>query len=100
MLVRIATINDTSGNPRRGWLKLNSSGQVMGWIEEGYLGRGAIDGYDDGESPTISVNPNEYKRFKKWGETIQTSFKEDELSIKTEVLCGDCLVPAKECAHA
>ena len=49
MLIKIATDNDTNGNPRRGWLRTNASGQVLGWIEEGYLGRGAIDGYDDGE---------------------------------------------------
>ena len=71
MLVRIATINDTNGNPRRGWLRTNASGQVLGWIEEGYLGRSAIDGYDDGETPTISVKPSEYKRFKKWGESVE-----------------------------
>lgn len=71
MLVRIATINDTNGNPRRGWLRTTASGQVLGWIEEGYEGRGAIALYDDGETPTISVTPSEYKRFKKWGETVQ-----------------------------
>ena len=96
MLVKIATTNDTSGNPRRGWLRLSASGQVMGWIEEGYLGRGAIEGLDDGESPTIYVAPKEYKRFKKWGETIEIT----SVLSQTEVLCGDCLVSAKECAHA
>ncbi len=59
MLVRIATTNDASGNPRRGWLRLTAGGQVIGWTEEGYLGRGAIEGYDDGESPTIYVKPSE-----------------------------------------
>jgi hypothetical protein len=44
---------------------------VLGWIEEGYEGRGAIAGYDDGETPTISVKPSEYKRFKKWGESVE-----------------------------
>lgn len=71
MLIKINTDNDTSGNPRRGWLRTTSAGQVLGWIEEGYLGRGAIDGYDDGESPAIYVKPKEYKRLKHWGETIQ-----------------------------
>lgn len=75
MLIKIATDNDTNGNPRRGWLRTNASGQVLGWIEEGYLGRGAIDGYDDGESPTIYVKPREYKRLSKWGTTIETSLK-------------------------
>jgi hypothetical protein len=75
MLVRIATINDTNGNPRRGWLRVNASGQVLGWIEEGYEGSAAIRGYDDGETPTISVKPSEYKRFKKWGESVEKEAK-------------------------
>jgi len=43
MLIKIATDNDANGNPRRGWLRTTASGQVLGWIEEGYLGRGAIE---------------------------------------------------------
>ena len=38
----------------------------------------------------------EYKRFKKWGETIEIT----SVLSPTDVLCGDCLVSAKECAHA
>jgi hypothetical protein len=53
---------------------------VLGWTEEGYQGRGAIEGYDDGESPTIHVKPSEYKRLKRWGETIQENIKK-ELSV-------------------
>lgn len=71
MLVKIATTNDVNGNPRRGWLRLTAAGQLLGWIEEGYEGRGAIDGYDDGESPTIYVAPKEYKRLRKWGESVE-----------------------------
>ncbi len=78
MLIKIATDNDTNGNPRRGWLRTTASGQVLGWIEEGYLGRGAIDGYDDGESPTIYVKPREYKRLSKWGNDIEASLKADK----------------------
>jgi hypothetical protein len=36
----------------------------LGWIEEGYEGRGAIAGYDDGESIKITVTPAEFKRLK------------------------------------
>lgn len=79
MLIKIATDNDTSGNPRRGWLRTTSAGQVLGWIEEGYLGRGAIDGYDDGESPTIYVKPREYKRLSKWGNDIELQLKTAEM---------------------
>jgi hypothetical protein len=78
MLVKIATTNDTNGNPRRGWLRLTAGGQVLGWIEEGYLGRGAIEGYDDAESPTIYVSAKEYKRFKNWGQTIQAAAPEEK----------------------
>jgi len=78
MLIKIATDNDTNGNLRRGWLRTTSAGQVLGWIEEGYLGRGAIDGYDDGESPTIYVKPREYKRLSKWGNEIEASLKADK----------------------
>lgn len=71
MLIRIKTINDASGNPRRGWLRTTASGQVLGWIEEGYLGEGAIRGYDDGESIAIIVTPSEYKRLRKLGEKAE-----------------------------
>lgn len=65
MLVYIGTTNDTSGNPRRGWMRTTAAGNPLGWIEEGYLGRGAIEGYDDGETVKITVSPSEFKRIKK-----------------------------------
>jgi hypothetical protein len=65
MLIYIATTNDTSGNPRRGWIRTTSAGQAIGWIEEGYLGYSAIAGYDDGETMKITVSPAEFKRQKK-----------------------------------
>lgn len=83
MLIKIATDNDASGNPRRGWLRTTASGQVLGWIEEGYEGRGAIDGYDDGESPTIYVKPREYHRLRKWGTQIQEAFNAEDSLLKT-----------------
>lgn len=75
MLVRIATKNDTSGNPRRGWLRTTSAGQVLGWIEEGYEGTAAIRGYDDGETVTIHVAPAEYKRLRRMGEVAERDNK-------------------------
>jgi hypothetical protein len=68
MLLRIATTNDTNGNPRRGWLSVTAAGQPLRWIEEGYLGTGAIAGIDDGETMTIHVQPKEYKRLKDMGD--------------------------------
>ena len=64
MLIYIGTTNTTSGNPRRGWMRTTASGQILGWIEEGYEGRGAVRGYDDGETMKITVAPAEFKRLK------------------------------------
>lgn len=71
MLIRIATTNDTNGNPRRGWLSVTAAGQPLRWIEEGYLGTGAIAGIDDGETMTIHVQPAEYKRLRNMGDRAQ-----------------------------
>jgi hypothetical protein len=64
MLIYIGTTNTTTGNPRRGWVRTTSAGQILGWIEEGYEGRGAIRFYDDGETMKITVSPSEFKRLK------------------------------------
>ena len=68
MLIYIGTTNTTTGNPRRGWLRVTAAGQPLGWIEEGYEGSAAIRGYDDGETMKITVSPSEYKRLKGMGE--------------------------------
>lgn len=69
MLIKITTSNDINGNPRRGWLTTRNGGAILGWIEEGYQGRGAIDGYDDAEmGAEIKVTPQEFRRLKKLGE--------------------------------
>jgi hypothetical protein len=65
MLIYIATTNDTNGNPRRGWVRTTATGQPVAWIEEGYEGRGAIAGLDEGETMKITVAPSEFKRLKK-----------------------------------
>lgn len=66
MLIRIKTTNDSSGNPRRGWLRVDLGGSARSWIEEGYEGEGAISAYK-GEAETfpIIVTPKEYKRLRK-----------------------------------
>lgn len=71
MLLRIATTNDTNGNPRRGWLSVTAAGQPLRWIEEGYLGSAAIAGIDDGETVTIQVQPKEYRRLQSMGVNAQ-----------------------------
>jgi hypothetical protein len=75
MLIYIATKNDVSGNPRRGWMRTTSAGQILGWIEEGYEGRGAIAGYDDGESVKITVAPAEFKRLKRMSQEAEKANK-------------------------
>lgn len=64
MLIYIATLNDTNGNPRRGWIQLNATGEPVAWIEEGYEGRGAIKHLDLPVSMKITVAPAEFKRLK------------------------------------
>lgn len=64
MLIYIGTTNDTNGNPRRGWVRLDSDGQALEWIEESYEGRGAIAGYNEGVTMKITVQPAEFKRLK------------------------------------
>lgn len=68
MLIYIGTTNTTTGNPRRGWLRTAPTGDILGWIEEGYEGHGAIKWLEEGESIKITVSPSEYKRIKKMGE--------------------------------
>ena len=84
MLIYIGTTNDTSGNPRRGWIATTSAGQPLSWIEEGYLGRGAIEGYDDGETMKITVAPAEFKRLKRMAQSAQVRTALAGLGLKTE----------------
>jgi hypothetical protein len=81
MLIRIATTNDTNGNPRRGWLSVTAAGQPLRWIEEGYLGTGAIAGIDDGETMTIHVQPAEYKRLRNMGEVASVTENSGRVSL-------------------
>jgi hypothetical protein len=62
MLIYIGTLNDTSGNPRRGWIQLDATGAPVKWYEEGYEGRGAIAHLNLPVSMKISVTPAEFKR--------------------------------------
>jgi len=67
--IKIKTKNDFSGNPRRGWLIIDASAQVVGWFDEDY------GNWADSENPyrdiasqsgeSISVEPAEYKRIRK-----------------------------------
>ncbi len=65
MLVRVQAKNDSNGNPRRGWIQFSPSGDFIQFIDEGYLGRGAIATLvEKGEADTIAITiePSEYRR--------------------------------------
>jgi len=65
MLVRVQAKNDSNGNPRRGWIQFSPSGDFIQFIDEGYLGRGAIATLvEQGETDTIAINieASEYRR--------------------------------------
>jgi hypothetical protein len=64
ILIYVGTLNDSSGNPRRGWIQLDATGAPVEWFEEGYLGRGAIAHLDLPVSMKIEVTPAEYKRLR------------------------------------
>jgi hypothetical protein len=64
MLIYIGTLNDTNGNPRRGWIQLDATGAPVAWIEEGYEGHAAIRHLNMPESMKITVAPAEFKRLK------------------------------------
>jgi hypothetical protein len=74
MLVRVQAKNDVNGNPRRGWIQFSDDGNFIQFIDEGYLGFGAISELvEKGEADTIAITiePSEYKRFKKSREAVK-----------------------------
>lgn len=64
MLIRVVSTHNTDGNPQQGWIATTTAGQFLRFIDEGFDGPSAIDGYDDGVSLTINITPKEYKRIK------------------------------------
>jgi len=69
LAVYISTTNDTSGNPRRGWIIFDDTGHSSTFIDEGYLGKAALA---QGGFPTIArtytrinVTPGEYRSWMK-----------------------------------
>jgi hypothetical protein len=65
LAIHIATENDTNGNPRRGWLIADDHGNFVDFVDEGYMGIGALTeaGYPDivRTSAKISVKPSVYR---------------------------------------
>ena len=42
LAIKIDAGNNTSGNPRRGWMLYDRDGYYLGFIDEGYAGREGI----------------------------------------------------------
>jgi hypothetical protein len=65
LAIHIATENDTSGNPRRGWFIADDEGNFVDFVDEGYTGTGALAeaGYPDivRTSAKISVKASVYR---------------------------------------
>ena len=65
LAVHIASENDTNGNPRRGWFIADDHGDYVDFVDEGYMGSGALAeaGYPDipRTSAKISVKPSVYR---------------------------------------
>jgi hypothetical protein len=65
--IRLCAKNDRNGNPRRVYILLDSEGEIVRAVNEGYLGSGALDGILD---PSVnrslirdfSTTPAEYRR--------------------------------------
>lgn len=56
--------NDRNGNPRRLFLILTHDGGVADIIDEGYMGKGAMNAYpwhDMTELPSIDITTAEYR---------------------------------------
>lgn len=68
-IVYIGTTNDSSGNPRRGWILEYGTANPR-FCDEGYDGRQALLRYGvdaaRGDLPRIDVTPSEYRSWKKW----------------------------------
>ncbi len=67
--VKLKTQNDVNGNPRRGWLVYAIPRDVgepefLGWVEEEYMGNGALrQAYPDATTIcSVNVPVSEYRR--------------------------------------
>ncbi len=71
VVLHLRADNNQSGNPRRLYVLISAAdGNVIGVVDEGYLGRGAIPAawraqYACVEGPAIAITPSEYRDWKK-----------------------------------
>ena len=68
MLIKVNAENDSSGNPRRGWIHYSNEGRFLGFYPEGYDDGGEIlrslSASEQLGYPSINITPKEYKRLK------------------------------------
>lgn len=81
LVIHASTKNDTNGNPRRVFVVLDKSADIVETIDEEYMGTGALraGGYDKLPRFNIETTPGEYKALKKIG---RKSNPEQKLSPK------------------
>ncbi len=55
--------NDSNGNPRRGWIIADPSGNFVDFVDHGYEGTGALKPKYPGipRTPEIEVKPSVYR---------------------------------------
>lgn len=68
-LIRLRTKDDTNGNPRRAWVRLDDLGRPLDWFEEGYSGGSAVPP-EFRESLAVSileinVTPAEFRKLRR-----------------------------------
>ena len=92
-LTYIKAPNTSSGNPQRGWIISDATGNFERFIDEGYEGRGAIskelwEGAQEINSGYGIVVPSpEYKRWKKMKSEVSAS----ELCPACELINPFCI---------
>lgn len=65
LAIKINAGNDRNGNPRRGWIICNESGEFVDFVDEGYAGNGALrtSSYSSATPTTqeLEVAPSVYR---------------------------------------
>ena len=69
LAVKVNAGHDTNGNPRRGWVTINTrKGDMVDFLDEGYHGRSALTSECPRcvEGPEFAVTPGEYRQLNKF----------------------------------
>ena len=66
--VHVNAMNNSSGNPRRGWIVYDTQGRKLGFVDEGYSGKAALTKAFPKARATwgwIGITPKEYGSLRK-----------------------------------